>query len=95
MKIYIKTGDDGTTALFGGQRVGKSDKRLDCYGTLDAAIISSTPPADSAARIRAASVAVPASTSGDEGPHAIVRPGRPNGVPIDTSYCQIPWSIVV
>jgi cob(I)alamin adenosyltransferase len=35
MKIYTKTGDDGTTGLFGGDRVRKSDPRLDCYGTLD------------------------------------------------------------
>jgi len=35
MKIYTKTGDDGTTGLFGGDRVRKSDPRLECYGTLD------------------------------------------------------------
>ncbi len=35
MKIYTKTGDDGSTGLFGGARVRKSDPRLDCYGTLD------------------------------------------------------------
>lgn len=35
MKIYTRTGDDGTTALFGGDRVRKCEARLDCYGTLD------------------------------------------------------------
>ncbi len=35
MKIYTKTGDKGTTALFGGKRVPKSDLRIDAYGTVD------------------------------------------------------------
>ncbi len=35
MKIYTKTGDKGTTALFGGKRVLKSDLRIDTYGTVD------------------------------------------------------------
>ena len=35
MKIYTKTGDDGTTALFGGKRVSKSALRIDAYGTID------------------------------------------------------------
>ena len=35
MKIYTRTGDDGTTGLIGGSRVRKSDPRLDCYGTID------------------------------------------------------------
>ncbi len=35
MKIYTKTGDDGTTALFGGQRLPKSDLRIETYGTVD------------------------------------------------------------
>ena len=35
MKIYTRTGDDGTTGLFGGDRVRKCDARLDCYGTVD------------------------------------------------------------
>lgn len=35
MKIYTKTGDNGTTALFGGKRVPKSDLRIDAYGTVD------------------------------------------------------------
>lgn len=35
MKIYTKTGDDGTTGLFGGGRVSKSDPRIECYGTID------------------------------------------------------------
>jgi len=35
MKIYTKTGDDGTTALFGGKRVLKSTIRIEAYGTID------------------------------------------------------------
>ena len=35
MKIYTKTGDKGTTALFGGKRVSKADIRIDAYGTVD------------------------------------------------------------
>jgi cob(I)alamin adenosyltransferase len=35
MKIYTKTGDAGTTSLFGGKRVLKSDLRIDTYGTID------------------------------------------------------------
>lgn len=34
-RIYTKTGDDGTTALFGGQRVSKDDLRIQSYGTVD------------------------------------------------------------
>ncbi|MFS4449552.1 cob(I)yrinic acid a,c-diamide adenosyltransferase [Maribacter sp. 2307UL18-2] len=35
MKIYTKTGDKGTTALFGGTRVAKHHIRIDSYGTVD------------------------------------------------------------
>jgi len=35
MKIYTKTGDDGTTALVGGKRVSKDSLRVECYGTVD------------------------------------------------------------
>ena len=51
MKIYTKTGDDGTTGLVGGSRVNKSDRRLDCYGSVDElnaclglAAVEGTPP---------------------------------------------------
>lgn len=35
MKIYTKTGDKGTTALIGGERVSKAHPRVDAYGTID------------------------------------------------------------
>lgn len=35
MKIYTKTGDQGTTSLLGGTRVPKSNVRIDAYGTVD------------------------------------------------------------
>jgi cob(I)alamin adenosyltransferase len=35
MKIYTRTGDDGSTGLFGGTRVRKSELRIECYGTVD------------------------------------------------------------
>lgn len=35
MKIYTKTGDNGTTALFGGTRVAKHHIRIESYGTID------------------------------------------------------------
>ena len=35
MKVYTKTGDKGTTALFGGTRVPKHHIRIESYGTID------------------------------------------------------------
>ena len=35
VKIYTKTGDDGTTGLFGGGRVKKASTRVEAYGTVD------------------------------------------------------------
>ncbi|GIK52708.1 MAG: cob(I)yrinic acid a,c-diamide adenosyltransferase [Planctomycetaceae bacterium] len=35
MKIYTRTGDDGTTGLIGGTRVPKSDDRVSAYGAVD------------------------------------------------------------
>lgn len=34
-KIYTKTGDDGTTGLFGGARLSKDNIRIEAYGTVD------------------------------------------------------------
>jgi cob(I)alamin adenosyltransferase len=38
MKIYTKTGDDGTTSLAGGTRMPKSSVRIEAYGTVDEVI---------------------------------------------------------
>lgn len=35
VKIYTRTGDDGTTGLYGGSRVAKASPRVDAYGTID------------------------------------------------------------
>ena len=34
-KVYTRTGDDGSTALGGGQRLGKDAPRIAAYGTVD------------------------------------------------------------
>jgi cob(I)alamin adenosyltransferase len=34
-KVYTKTGDKGSTALFGGARVPKNHIRIESYGTVD------------------------------------------------------------
>lgn len=37
MKLYTKSGDKGSTSLYGGDRVDKDDVRVECFGTLDEA----------------------------------------------------------
>jgi ATP:cob(I)alamin adenosyltransferase len=34
-KVYTKTGDAGSTGLFGGSRIGKADLLVETYGTID------------------------------------------------------------
>ena len=51
MKIYTRTGDQGTTGLFGGGRVAKSDPRVAAYGDVDElnsvlGLVRATPPTD-------------------------------------------------
>jgi len=53
MKIYTRTGDDGSTGLIGGTRVAKDDAAIECYGTVDelnASIGSAVVVADAEAR---------------------------------------------
>ena len=35
MKVYTKTGDEGLTSLFSGERVEKDSPRVELYGTVD------------------------------------------------------------
>ena len=35
MQVYTRTGDNGTTSLVGGERVRKTDERVEAYGTVD------------------------------------------------------------
>ena len=35
MKLYTRSGDDGFTGLFGGDRVSKDHARVEAYGTVD------------------------------------------------------------
>lgn len=35
MKIYTRTGDAGSTGLFGGPRIAKDHERIEAYGTVD------------------------------------------------------------
>ena len=53
MKIYTKTGDSGTTGLFGGARVQKDDHRVEAYGDVDElnAVIGMARAADPMPRI--------------------------------------------
>jgi len=37
LKIYTKTGDDGTTGLQGNNRISKANSRIIAYGTIDEA----------------------------------------------------------
>ena len=34
-RVYTKAGDQGQTALIGGERVSKASARIECYGTVD------------------------------------------------------------
>ena len=35
MKIYTRSGDDGTTSLAGGERIPKYSNKIEAYGTVD------------------------------------------------------------
>ncbi len=35
MRLYTRSGDDGSTGLFGGGRVPKNDPRVEAYGAVD------------------------------------------------------------
>jgi cob(I)alamin adenosyltransferase len=91
MKIYTRSGDDGSTGLFGGQRVSKADARIECYGTIDelnAAIGLAVVVADDEiiARLRAVQNelfvigAMLATPSGDESSGATIPALHPSAV---------------
>ena len=51
MRIYTRTGDEGTTGLFGGGRVPKHHPRVAAYGDVDElnsvlGLVRATPPTD-------------------------------------------------
>ena len=54
MKIYTGTGDEGKTSLFSGERMAKSDPRIDAFGDVDelnaviGVVASALPPHDAA-----------------------------------------------
>lgn len=58
MKIYTGTGDGGKTRLFSGERIAKSDPRIDAYGDVDelnsiiGVVASALPPHDAAAPLK-------------------------------------------
>jgi len=35
MSIYTRTGDSGTTGLYGGKRISKADCQIETYGSID------------------------------------------------------------
>ena len=37
MKIYTRTGDEGDTGLYGGERVSKASTRVEAYGDVTVA----------------------------------------------------------
>lgn len=39
-KVYTRSGDDGTTSLYGGSRIGKDSLRVGAYGNIDSANVS-------------------------------------------------------
>lgn len=57
-RVYTRTGDDGSTALGGGQRVSKSDPRIAAFGSVDelnaalGVVLSASPSPDTAAALR-------------------------------------------
>ena len=81
-KLYTRTGDEGMTGLFGGERVGKDDPRVETYGTVDelnaavglarAAVTSSTPTA-----MRLAASPIRLCSGADTRPSPPLEPPRP------------------
>jgi cob(I)alamin adenosyltransferase len=53
--VYTRTGDDGTTGLFGGSRIDKDSLRVEAYGTMDelSAVVALVDTTDIAPEIKA------------------------------------------
>lgn len=59
MKVYTGTGDGGKTSLFSGERIAKSDARIDAYGDVDelnaavGALVAALPAHDALPELKA------------------------------------------
>ena len=105
MKIYTKTGDDGTTGLIGGSRVRKTDARIECYGTVDelnaaiglAAVAAAPPLLDQLRQIQADLFAIGSHlATPDDSPHRQSLPSLDDPMvtrlenQIDATIAQLP-----
>ena len=82
MKIYTRTGDDGTTGLPGGQRIRKSDPRIECTGTIDELSAAVGLAAASADPLMAADLRRVQDHLFVIGSHLAVPPDHPSPVPL-------------
>lgn len=82
-KLYTRTGDDGSTGLFGGGRVDKDDVRVVAYGTVDEfnaslGLVGAIVPTDDAWRWLGEMIPVIQSRLFDIGADLATPPGGPH-----------------